>query len=65
MYRAYAGWPGIYFFDRNTADQSDGTSQRIVIKKARLENDHFIIERVIPEGKKEMDFQDNSRGKKA
>ncbi len=43
-YRAYYGWPGIFFF-------KDG--KRIKITKARYENDSFIIERVIPEGKKE------------
>lgn len=46
-YRAYYGWPGVYFF-------KDG--KRIKITKARLENGKFIIEKVIPEGKKEIDF---------
>lgn len=46
-YRAYYGWPGVYFF-------KDG--KRIKITKARYENDSFIIERVIPEGKKEIDY---------
>lgn len=43
-YRAYYGWPGIYFF-------KDG--KRIKITSARLEDGKFIIEKVIPEGKKE------------
>lgn len=43
-YRAFFGWPGVFFF-------KDG--KRIKITKARYENDSFIIERVIPEGKKE------------
>jgi methionyl-tRNA formyltransferase len=43
-YRAFAGWPGIYFF-------LDG--KRIKITSARLQDGKFIIEKVIPEGKKE------------
>lgn len=46
-YRAYYGWPGVFFF-------KDG--KRIKITKAKYENNSFIIERVIPEGKKEMDY---------
>lgn len=51
-YRAYMGWPGIYFFD----DQG----KRVKITKARFENNQFIIERVIPEGKKEIDWNQKS-----
>ncbi|MCE9517689.1 methionyl-tRNA formyltransferase [Candidatus Nomurabacteria bacterium] len=47
-YRAFEGWPGIYFFKDN---------KRIKITKARLENEKFIIERVVPEGKKETDYK--------
>ncbi len=43
-YRAYSGWPGIYFFENG---------KRIKITKARLGDGKFVIERVIPEGKKE------------
>lgn len=46
-YRAYYGWPGVFFFKEG---------KRIKITKAKYENNSFIIERVIPEGKKEMDF---------
>ncbi|HRH31485.1 MAG TPA: hypothetical protein PK950_02360, partial [Candidatus Paceibacterota bacterium] len=52
-YRAYSGWPGLYFFSQSP----DGTNTRIAIKKARFENNAFIIERVTPEGKKEMDYE--------
>jgi methionyl-tRNA formyltransferase len=45
-YRAYYGWPGIYYLDQ------DG--KRVKITKARFENSKFIIERIIPEGKKEI-----------
>jgi methionyl-tRNA formyltransferase len=51
-YRAYEGWPGVYFF------VSHGEKRmRIKITKARYENDSFVIERVIPEGKKEMPYE--------
>ncbi len=46
-YRAFKGWPGTFFF-------KDG--KRIKITKAKYENDSFVIERVIPEGKKEIDY---------
>lgn len=46
-YRAYQGWPGVYFFKNE---------KRIKITKARYENNSFIIERVIPEGRKEIDY---------
>lgn len=47
-YRAYSGWPGIYFF------QDD---KRIKITKAHLNNGIFVIEKVIPEGKKETEYK--------
>jgi len=47
--RAYTPWPGAFFFQ-------DG--KRVIIKKARLQGDELIIERVLPEGKKEMDYAD-------
>lgn len=46
-YRAYFGWPGVYFF-------KDG--KRIKITKATFENGLFIPDRVIPEGKKEINY---------
>lgn len=47
-YRAYSGWPGVYFFQDN---------KRIKITKAHLDNGQFVIEKVIPEGKKEIDYK--------
>ncbi len=47
-YRAYYGWPGVYYFDEN--------GKRVKITKARFENGKFIIERVIPEGRGEMKY---------
>lgn len=48
-YRAYLGWPGIFFF-------KDG--KRVKITEATYENDSFVIKRVIPEGKKEISYSD-------
>jgi methionyl-tRNA formyltransferase len=47
-YRAYAIWPRTYFFKNG---------KRIIITKAKLENDEFIIEKVIPENEKEIDYK--------
>lgn len=51
--RAYTPWPGTYFFlNRN------GKQTRVIIKKAHLtESGELSIDRVIPEGKREMDYQ--------
>ena len=46
-YRAYAVWPGTYFFENG---------KRIKIKRARFDNGRFIVERVVPEGGKEIDY---------
>lgn len=51
---AYAPWPGIYFFDKD--------KQRIKITGAKLENNIFVIKKVIPEGKSEMTWEDWQRG---
>jgi methionyl-tRNA formyltransferase len=47
-YRAYSEWPGVYFFQDN---------KRIKITKAHLDNGQFVIEKVIPEGKKETEYK--------
>jgi methionyl-tRNA formyltransferase len=49
-FRAYAAWPRTFFFKDD---------KRIIIIKARLENGNFIIEKVIPEGGKEMEYKTN------
>lgn len=46
-YRAYFGWPGVFFFEDN---------KRIKITKAKYENGEFIIQRIIKEGGKEIDY---------
>jgi len=50
---AYEGWPGTYFFvERN------GKKIRVKIADAKYEDDLFTPTRVIPEGKREMDYKD-------
>ncbi len=46
-FRAYAHWPRTFFFQNG---------KRIIITKARLEDNKFVIEKVIPEGGKEIDY---------
>ena len=45
-YRAYFGWPGIFYFDTE--------GKRSKITEATFENGKFIIKKIIPEGKKEI-----------
>lgn len=55
-YRAFIESPGTYFFvDRN------GTRMRVKIAEAHYDNGRFVIDRVVPEGKKEMSYADFSR----
>lgn len=52
-FRAYQGWPRTYFL-------ADG--KRIVITDATLENGVFVVKKVVPEGKKKMEYEDFLRG---
>ena len=47
-FRAYATWPRTFFF-------KDG--KRIIITDAKLENDKFVIKKIIPENGKEIDYK--------
>lgn len=49
--RAYETWPGTYFF----AEKS-GKKIRVVVKSAELKDGKLVIKKVVPEGKKEMDY---------
>ncbi len=49
--QAYHGWPSAFFFA-----EKDGKKIRVKITKAVFENGRLIISKVIPEGKKEMDY---------
>lgn len=55
-YRAYIESPGTYFFT-----ERGGRTIRVKIVSARFERGSFVIERVIPEGKKEMSYEDFMR----
>ena len=55
---AYSTWPGAYIFFKNKR----GKEVRVVIKDAKVEDDQFFPTRVIPAGKREMDWQDFLRG---
>jgi methionyl-tRNA formyltransferase len=50
-YLAFQPWPGTFFFK-----EENGKQVRYKITKARFENGTFVIERVIPEGKKEQEY---------
>jgi methionyl-tRNA formyltransferase len=53
--QAYAGWPGTYFFvERN------GKKTRVLVKEAKFVDGKLEIVRVIPEGKKEMSYNEFS-----
>jgi len=52
-YRAYAEGPGTYFYT-----ERNGKRVRVKIVSASMQDGRFVIERVIPEGKKEMDYAD-------
>ena len=56
---AYAKSPGIYFFAERNRKKI-----RIRITKAEFANEEFVIHRVTPEGKKEMEYSDFKRGEK-
>jgi methionyl-tRNA formyltransferase len=52
---AFCVWPRAYYL-------LDGL--RVIVTKARVEDDKLILEKVIPEGKKEMSYADFERGLK-
>jgi len=49
-YRAYKPWPGIFYFD--------SSGKRIKITDAQFKNGEFIIKKIIPEGKKEISWEE-------
>ena len=52
-YRAFYGWPGVFFFT-----EKKSRKMRIKITEAAYENNSFIIKRVVPEGKKEISYEE-------
>jgi methionyl-tRNA formyltransferase len=57
--RAYDQWPGTYFFT-----ERNGKQIRVRITDATIVDDRLHITSVIPEGKKEMRYEDFLRGMK-
>ena len=57
--RAYQTWPGAYFF----VDHA-GKKIRVIVKRASILDGSLVLEKVVPEGKKEMSFEDFKRGLK-
>lgn len=55
--KAYEGWPQAYFFITHNNKQT-----RVKILDAQYQNDTLTITRVVPEGKKEMDYEAFMRG---
>lgn len=57
--RAYDEWPGAYFFT-----ERNGKNLRVKITDAKFDHGTLTILRVVPEGKKEMSYEDFLRGMK-
>jgi len=55
--RAYKIWPGTYFFV-----EKNGKKIRVIIKDASIEKEELCIHKVLPEGKKEMKYEDFLKG---
>jgi methionyl-tRNA formyltransferase len=55
--RAYAGWPNAFTFFIK-----DEKRIRVVIKRAHIDAGELILERVVPEGKKEMSYEEFRNG---
>lgn len=51
--QAYHGWPSAFFFDNKNEER-----KRVKITQASFENGKLKIEKIIPEGKKEMPYED-------
>jgi methionyl-tRNA formyltransferase len=52
--RAYHRWPKAYFFQKD----KKGKEIRIIVSRADVMEDKLVIEKIIPEGKKEMLYKD-------
>ncbi len=51
--RAFHQWPTAYFFNK---------SKRVIVKRAHIKENKLILDRVLPEGRKEMSYEDYLRG---
>jgi len=57
--RAFDSWPRAYFITKR-----GGRDIRVVVTEAHLADGKLVLDRVIPEGKKEMSYEDFMRGQK-
>lgn len=57
--RAFDSWPRAYFITPR-----NGKDTRVVVTEAHLTDGALFLDRVIPEGKKEMSYEDFMRGQK-
>jgi methionyl-tRNA formyltransferase len=57
--KAYYPWPGTFFFVNK-----DDKKIRVIIKESEYTDGKFSILKVLPEGKKEMSYEDFLRGLK-
>lgn len=56
-FRAYATWPRTFFFARRSLGEGGfQNGKRIIITDAKLEDNKFIIKKIIPENRKEADY---------
>ena len=55
-FRAYYDWPGTYFFTKR-----NNKSIRVKVASARFANNTFVIDEVVPEGRKRMKYEDFTR----
>ena len=58
--RAFDVWPRAYFLTKR-----NGREIRVVVTDAKIEGGKLVPLRVIPEGKKEMDYEDFLRGQRS
>jgi methionyl-tRNA formyltransferase len=56
--QAYSMWPQAYFFVKN----KNGEEIRVIVKEAEFSNNTLVIRKVLPAGKKEMNYEDFLRG---
>ncbi len=61
--QAFEGWPGTYFFveqkgDGKNSNETPGKTMRVLIKSAEFKGGELVIKTVLPEGKKEMKYED-------
>lgn len=57
--RAFNVWPRAYF-----TTERNGREIRVIVTDAKIENGKLVLIRVIPEGKREMNYEEFLRGRK-